>query len=161
VIDTELIDIVPRPETPPNVAAPPHDAIVTPSGLAYKVLRPGVSRIHPKMGDRVLVHYNGWTTDGHLFDSSVLTGKPVDQPVSSGVPGFTEGIQLMTAGAKYRFWMPPKLAFAGMPDKPQGMVVFDVELFTNSGEIMPKRGQVRTKTMGPKLPPGVPGGVHP
>lgn len=160
VIDTELLDIMPRPETPPDVEAPPADAIVTPSGLAYKVLREGQGKVRPKPGDRVLFHYNEWTTDGKLYDSSILVGKPVEQPVNGSMPGFSEGVQLMTSGAKYRFWIPPKLAFAGIPDKPQGMVVVEVELFNTTGEVMPKRGTVPRKGGGmPPLPP-LPPGVH-
>jgi len=160
IIDTELIDIIPRPETPPDVAAPPADATVTPSGLAYKVLVQGPGKKHPKPGDRVLVSYTGWTADGKLFDGCALRGEGnIELPVSGGIAGWTEGIQLMTDGTKMRFWMPPKLAYAGVADKPQGMVVFDVQLFLVSTDIMQKRGQ-RKAIMGtpppaPPLPPGV------
>jgi peptidylprolyl isomerase len=161
VLDTELLQIIPRPETPPDVAAPPKDAIVTPSGLAYKILHEGYGKTHPKPGDHVFVHYSGWTTDGKLFDSSVVKGAALDLPVAGGIAGWTEGIQLMTAGTKARFWMPPKLAYAGVPDKPQGMVVFDVELFTSSSDEMPKRGK-RKPGVGPAIPaaPPLPPGVH-
>jgi len=162
VTDTELLDILPRPETPADVAAPPADAITTPSGLAYKLISAGPGKVHPKPGDRVLVSYTGWTTDGRIFDGSVLRGQPtVELPVSGGIPGWVEGIQLMTDGTQMRFWMPPKLAYEGIKDKPQGMVVFDVHLFIVSSEIMPKRGQRKPGT-GPQPPvlPPLPPGVH-
>jgi len=164
VTDTELLEIYKRPATPPDVAAPPPDATVLPSGLAYKVLRQGPGTTHPKEGDRVLVSYTGWTADGKIFDSSAIRGNPaVDLPVSGGIPGWLEAIQLLTGGTKGRFWMPPKLAFEGDPTKPQSMMVFDIELFTVSSEIMPKRGQRRpvpgAPPQIPQLPP-LPPGVH-
>jgi len=164
VTDTELIEIIARPVTPPDVAAPPADAITTPSGLAYRILQQGRGKMHPKPGDRVLVSYTGWTADGKIFDSSAIRGNPaVDLPVSGGIPGWLEAIQLLTGGTKARFWMPPKLAFEGDPTKPQSMMVFDIELFTVSSEIMPKRGQRRpvpgTQPPIPQLPP-LPPGVH-
>ena len=161
IIDTELLAIIPRPETPPDVAAPPPNATVTPSGLAYKVITKGPGRKHPKPGDSVLVSYTGWTTDGKIFEGCALRGQQNEEiPVSGGIPGWTEAIQLMTDGTKMRFWMPPKLAYEGLPDKPQGMVVFDIQLFIVSSEIMQKRGQRKAPMKGtpppaPPLPPGV------
>ena len=62
------------PDVPKDVAAPPDDAQKTPSGLAYKVLRPGTGTEHPKVTDTITVHYAGWTTDGRPFDSSYGRG---------------------------------------------------------------------------------------
>jgi len=153
VIDTELMQIIPRPEAPSDVAAVPADAIRTPSGLAYKVLRPGAGTIHPKHGDRVLVSYSGWTTDGKLFDSSNFRSGAEELPADGGIKGWSEAVQSMTSGGKSRFWLPPNLAYEGMPEKPQGMIVFDIELHSISSEIGPKRSQ-RKFTPQP-LPPGV------
>src|SRR5207244_2492731 len=72
VVDLDLVGIVKQPQAPRDVAAPPADAIVTKSGLAYKVLQEGTSTIHPKRSSVVRVHYSGWTTDGKRFDSSIL-----------------------------------------------------------------------------------------
>jgi FKBP-type peptidyl-prolyl cis-trans isomerase len=113
---------------PPDVAAPPADAQVTASGLASKVLQAGSGSDHPLAVDKVKVHYTGWTTDGKMFDSSVVRGKPALFPLDRVIAGWTEGVQLMVEGEKRRFWIPEKLAYAGRPGKPQGMLVFDVEL---------------------------------
>jgi peptidylprolyl isomerase len=131
LIDTELVEIVDRPAAPADVAAPPADAIVTNSGLAYKVLRPGVGKMKPERGDTVVVHYSGWTTDGQMFDSSVERGEPTEFPVDGVIRGWIEGLQLMVEGEKTRFWIPGKLAYGNDRSKPkemQGMLVFDVEL---------------------------------
>lgn len=128
LFDTELLEIIPRPTTPPDVAAPPADASKLPSGLAYKVLRPGSGDRHPFRGSKVLVHYSGWTADGRLFDSSVLKGEPAEFQLDQVIRGWTEGMQLMHVGEKTRFWIPAKLAYANDRSKPQGMLVFDIEL---------------------------------
>ncbi|PYQ32156.1 MAG: hypothetical protein DMF56_01745 [Acidobacteria bacterium] len=128
--DTELLEIVPRPITPPDVAAPPADATTTASGLAYKVLRPGRGDKHPSRASKVAVHYSGWTTNGRMFDSSVLRGTPSEFPLDEVIKGWTEGLQLMTVGEKTRFWIPAKLAYPHDRTKPQGMLVFDIELIS-------------------------------
>lgn len=112
---------------PDDVAAPPADALLTDSGLASKVLRVGLGSVHPTPESSVTVHYTGWTTDGEVIDSSVGE-TPRTFPVGRVIPGWTEGLQLMVAGEKRRFWIPEQLAYAGMPDRPQGMLVFDIEL---------------------------------
>ncbi|HEX2123910.1 MAG TPA: FKBP-type peptidyl-prolyl cis-trans isomerase [Thermoanaerobaculia bacterium] len=127
VIDTELVEIVRRPATPADVAAPPEDAAKTPSGLAYKVLKAGEGQ-RPGRGDTVVVHYSGWTTDGKMFDSSVLRGQPAEFGLHDVIKGWTEGLQLMRVGETTRFWIPSKLAYDNARGKPQGMLVFDVEL---------------------------------
>jgi peptidylprolyl isomerase len=114
--------------TPPDVAAPPADAQVTASGLASKVLTSGTGDVHPGPTDRVKVHYTGWTTDGKMFDSSIQRGAPVFFELAKVIPGWTEGLQLMVEGETRRFWIPKKLAYRGAPDKPEGMLVFDIEL---------------------------------
>jgi peptidylprolyl isomerase len=128
VFDTELLEIIQRPTVPADVAAPPADATTTPSGLAYKVLKPGTGIIHPKSRSTVVVHYSGWTTDGRMFDSSVLRGEPTTFSLDQVIKGWTEGLQLMVAGEKTRFWIPAKLAYGNDKTMPQGMLVFDVEL---------------------------------
>jgi peptidylprolyl isomerase len=96
--------------------------------LAYKVLEPGDGAEHPVAEDTVVVHYTGWTTDGNQFDSSVSRGQPAQFPLRGVIAGWTEGLQLMVQGEKTRFWIPEALAYKGAPGKPQGMLVFDVEL---------------------------------
>lgn len=116
------------PDTPPDVAAPPEDAVCTDSGLCTKVLVAGTGQDHPKEWDNVTVHYSGWTTDGKLFDSSIVRGRPATFPLNRVIPGWTEGVQLMVVGEKRRFWIPSELAYNNRPGRPAGMLVFDVEL---------------------------------
>ncbi len=112
---------------PQDVAAPPSDAQVTATGLAYKVLQPAEGP-KPARSDTVKVHYTGWTTDGEMFDSSVARGEPSTFPLGGVIAGWTEGLQLMSVGAKHRMWIPEALAYKGAPGRPAGMLVFDVEL---------------------------------
>src|SRR3954447_8339154 len=128
IIDSELVGTLHPPATPTDLAAPPVDAIKTKSGLAYKVLKPGAGDKHPSRRSTVRVHYSGWTTDGNMFDSSVIRQQPAEFPLDGVIAGWTEGLQLMTPGEVVRFWIPAKLAYASDPSKPQGMLVFDIEL---------------------------------
>jgi len=113
---------------PSDVAAPPADAVVTPSGLATKVLTKGTGTKHPGATSQVKVHYTGWTTDGKMFDSSVARGEPITFGLNQVIAGWTEGVQLMVVGEKRRLWIPQNLAYKGQPGAPAGMLVFDVEL---------------------------------
>jgi FKBP-type peptidyl-prolyl cis-trans isomerase len=113
---------------PADVAAPPADAETTASGLSSRVLTPGTGTDHPAPGDTVRVHYTGWTVDGKMFDSSVARDRPAVLKLETVIPGWQEGLQLMVEGETRRFWIPANLAYAGKPDRPQGMLVFDVQL---------------------------------
>jgi len=136
VFDVELLGIEDQtkpPEPPPapaDVAAPPADAEKTASGLASKVLKPGTGTEHPTKSSTVTVHYSGWTTDGKMFDSSVVRGQPATFPLNRVIPGWTEGLQLMVVGEQRRLWIPEALAYKGTQGAPQGMLVFDVELLS-------------------------------
>jgi FKBP-type peptidyl-prolyl cis-trans isomerase len=115
---------------PPDVVAAPPEATKTASGLASKVLTPGVGKDHPTPTDKVKVNYTGWTTNGQMFDSSVTRGEPATFALNSVIPGWTEGMQLMVVGEKRRFWIPAALAYGSRPrpGAPAGDLVFDVEL---------------------------------
>lgn len=113
---------------PADVAAPPAEAETTASGLASRVLRPGTGTEHPSRTSKVTVHYSGWTTDGELFDSSVRRGSPSSFRLDQVIPGWTEALQLMVVGEQRRLWIPEALAYRGQEGRPQGMLVFDVEL---------------------------------
>lgn len=131
VFDVELLDITkPKPPVPApeDVAAPPADAKTTESGLAYKILKSVDGAKHPTAANTVKVHYTGWTTDGVMFDSSVMRGSPATFPLSRVIPGWTEGVQLIGVGEKARLWIPEALAYKGARGAPQGMLVFDVEV---------------------------------
>ena len=116
---------------PADVAAAPADAKSTASGLAYKVVQAGTGTAHPKATDTVKVHYTGWTTDGNMFDSSVVRGASISFPLNGVIAGWTEGVQLMVEGEKTRFWIPAAMAYGETPKRPgapAGMLVFDIEL---------------------------------
>jgi peptidylprolyl isomerase len=113
---------------PPDVAAAPADAIRTSTNLASKVITPGTGTRHPRPNSRVTVHYTGWTTGGETFDSSLSKGQPVTFGLDEVIDGWTEGVQMMVEGEKRRFWIPGRLAYDGVPGRPQGTLVFDIEL---------------------------------
>lgn len=113
---------------PPDVAAAPADATRTSTNLASKVMVAGKGTRHPRPNSTVTVHYTGWTTNGKMFDSSVARGEPSTFGLDHVIPGWTEGVQLMVEGEKRRFWIPAALAYDGVPGKPQGLLVFDIEL---------------------------------
>ncbi len=121
----QAADSIPAPA---DVAAIPPSATVTASGLATLVLKAGEGTDSPRPSDRVVVHYTGWTTDGKMFDSSVVRGKPQRLPVDQVIDGWEEGLQLMVVGEQRRMWIPEKLAYNGKEGRPKGMLVFDVEL---------------------------------
>ena len=133
---TKIIGVpkrAPMPKAPADVAAAPADAEVTASGLASKVLTPGDGKTKPTETSVVTVHYTGWTTDGKAFDSSVARGKPASFPLNKVIPGWTEGVQLMSVGEERRFWIPGNLAYGDTPKRrgaPAGTLVFDVELLS-------------------------------
>src|SRR5213594_1888177 len=125
---------------PPDVAAPPADAVKTPSSLATKVITRGTGKDHPAKDDLVTVDYSGWTTDGKMFDSSVARGAPSTFGVSRVIAGFSEGIQQMVPGETRRLWIPEALAYKGQEGRPKGMLVFDVMLIE-----MPNRAPADVK----------------
>lgn len=120
---------IPAPE---DVAKPPKDAKRTPSGLVSKVIKEGTGKVHPKATSSVTVNYTGWTTDGKMFDSSVVRGQPATFPLNQVIKGWTEGVQLMVVGEKRRFWIPADLAYGNNPPAgaPRGTLVFDIELIS-------------------------------
>ncbi len=103
-----------------------------PSGLQYKVIKEGVGE-HPKATDKVKVHYHGTLIDGTVFDSSVERGEPISFGLNQVIPGWTEGVQLMTPGSKYVFYIPSNLAYGDREAgkiPPGSTLIFEVELFS-------------------------------
>lgn len=107
---------------------------VTASGLQYVVMTEGTGE-KPTADSKVKVHYHGTTPSGEVFDSSVDRGTPIDFPLSGVIKGWTEGVQLMSVGSKYKFFIPQELAYgANAPQQGQGPIkpymplVFEVEL---------------------------------
>lgn len=105
---------------------------VTDSGLQYEVLTAG-SGASPTATETVEVHYHGTLIDGTVFDSSVERGQTIEFPLNRVIPGWTEGVQLMQEGAKYRFFIPWNLAYGAQGSAPKippyAALIFDVELF--------------------------------
>lgn len=105
--------------------------VVLPSGLQYTILREGTLR-KPKATDSVECHYEGRLIDGTVFDSSYKRGQTATFPLNGVIAGWTEGLQLMGEGAKFRFFIPYHLAYgergAGGSIPPYAALVFDVEL---------------------------------
>lgn len=130
VSDIELVGFEPSPKVPPpDVASVPEGATKLPSGLAFRILEAGIGARRPLETSRVTVHYTGWTTDGKMFDSSVLRGEPTSFQLGQVIDGWTEGVQLMVVGERRRFWIPEDLAYKD-GGGPSGMLVFDIELLT-------------------------------
>ena len=121
------------PKTEETPAAAPADGVkTTASGLKYEVMKSGTGTIHPKASDTVTVHYHGTLLDGTVFDSSVERGQPASFPLNQVIPGWTEGVQLMKQGDKFKFTIPANLAYgANSPSPlipPNSTLVFEVEL---------------------------------
>ncbi len=119
----------------PSAAAVPaanNEMKTTASGLKYQVLKQGTGTVSPKATDTVKVHYHGTLLNGTVFDSSVERGEPISFPLNRVIAGWTEGLQLMKVGDKFKFEIPPNLAYgdrspgAGIP--PNSTLVFEVEL---------------------------------
>ena len=108
------------------------DMTTTESGLKYKVLTKGTGTVHPKAKDTVTVHYHGTLLDGTVFDSSVQKNRPATFPLNGVIPGWTEGVQLMVVGDKFKFEIPSKLAYGATSPSPlipaNSTLVFEVEL---------------------------------
>ncbi|NOT11523.1 MAG: FKBP-type peptidyl-prolyl cis-trans isomerase [Methylococcaceae bacterium] len=103
----------------------------TASGLQYEILTAGTGVKSPSASDNVTVHYKGTTIDGKEFDSSYSRGEPATFPLNQVIPGWTEGVQLMKEGDKYRFYIPSELAYGEHgqgPIAPNATLIFDVEL---------------------------------
>lgn len=117
--------------------------VTTPSGLQYLVEKAGTGA-KPTATDRVKVHYTGRLLDGKVFDSSVERGQPAEFPVNGVIKGWTEALQLMPVGSKWKLFIPAELAYgdreAGPDIKPGSTLVFDVELLdvtkTNEPEVV-------------------------
>lgn len=120
--------------SPPPAAptSPKNEMKTTASGLKYEVLKHGAGTVSPKPTDTVNVHYHGTLLDGTVFDSSVQRGEPISFSLNGVIPGWTEGLQLMKVGDKFKFEIPPNLAYGPASPSPKippnSTLVFEVEL---------------------------------
>ncbi len=110
----------------------PSEMKATASGLKYQVLKQGTGTVSPKATDTVKVHYHGTLLNGTVFDSSVERGQPISFPLNGVIPGWTEGLQLMKVGDKFKFEIPANLAYGDQSPSPKipagSTLVFEVEL---------------------------------
>ncbi len=107
------------------------EVIETSSGLQYLIMTKGNDLEKPTATDTVLVHYHGTLIDGEVFDSSVQRDEPISFPLNRVIAGWTEGVQLMSVGDKFTFFIPPKLAYGDRSAGkigPQSTLIFEVEL---------------------------------
>ena len=106
--------------------------ITTASGLQYQILTAGKGGERPGPKDVVRVHYEGKLLSGKVFDSSIARGEPIEFPVDQVIPGWTEALQLMEIGSKFRLFIPSKLGYgahgAGSVIPPNATLIFEVEL---------------------------------
>ena len=110
------------------------DGIITlPSGLQYEVITRGAGE-KPQAHNTVTCHYHGTTIKGEVFDSSVKRGQPASFPLNAVIKGWTEGLQLMPTGSKWKFYIPPHLAYGnrGVSREigPNSTLIFEVELIS-------------------------------
>jgi len=105
--------------------------VTLPSGLQYEIIKAGTGP-KPKADDQVKCNYEGTTIDGTVFDSSIKRGQPATFPVNRVIPGWTEALQLMPVGSKWKLYIPAALAYgergAGKDIKPNSTLIFEVEL---------------------------------
>jgi len=134
--DVELRAILKSPPTPEDLTVPPADAVKTPSGLTYKILKNGAGSTHPSMSNKVLVHFSCWMVKqgplyGHLYESTVMAGHPVLITLATAVASWREALPQMVVGDKARLWVPSALAYGEAPANrfhPPGDLVYDIEL---------------------------------
>jgi len=115
-----------------STTSKPTEMKTTASGLKYLVMKQGTGTASPKATDTVKVHYHGTLLNGTVFDSSVQRNEPISFPLNGVIPGWTEGLQLMKVGDKFKFEIPPALAYGESSPAPtippNSTLVFEVEL---------------------------------
>ena len=139
--------------------------VTTASGLQYQVVKKGDGTAHPTQTDVALVNYIGKLRSGAVFDQSQ---RPTPMPVAGVVPGFSEGLKLMTKGSKYRFWIKPELGYGDSSPDPaklpnNSILVFDVELldFIPEQVLQQMQQQQMMQQQMQGGAPGAPGAVPP
>ncbi len=129
--DLELIRVLQAPPIPPDLTTPPRTAYRTPSGVSIQMLKPGLGAGHPAASSRVTLNYTGWSTDGKVFESTMMSEHPVTVQLGTALPGWREALPYMVLGEKARLWIPAGLAYGDHPSNPMlpaGRLVYDIEL---------------------------------
>jgi FKBP-type peptidyl-prolyl cis-trans isomerase len=132
--EVELLEVIKAPPVPANLKTPSNDAVKTSSGLAFQVLKNGTGTQHPSMTSQVTLHYSGWTNDGKLFETTVMSGHPAIFLVATMLPAWREVLPHMVVGEKVRLWVPASLAYGEKPVNnmnPAGDLVYDIELLAS------------------------------
>lgn len=129
----------------PELAAPPVDAIRTPSGLAYQVTHAGREGAHPGEKQFVRVHFTGWDATGKNFANTRTQGEALFLSMERIMPGMKECLGTMSIEEQRRLWIPENLAFAGVKGRPAGAVMMDLELL----EILPPPSQAPADVAAP------------
>jgi peptidylprolyl isomerase len=130
-MDLELVAIIAAPATPLDLASPPATARLLDSGVRVQTLQKGSGDLRPSPDSRLRLHVSGWTRDGRLFESTVMSGEPAVYVLANTLPGWREGLRQMVVGEKARFWIPAVLAYGSRPGRrgvPTGDLVYDIEL---------------------------------
>lgn len=129
--DVELVDLLKAPPVPTDLDVPSGSAVKTRSGLAFQILKNGAGTQHPSMTSQVTLQYSGWTSDGKLFESTVMGRHPAIFLVGTTLPAWREVLPQMVTGEKLRLWVPAALAYGEKPVNhmnPAGNLVYDIEL---------------------------------
>lgn len=147
VIEVTLLQFMSRPEVPKDVFKAPSGAELTPLGVSYRILAEGRGSRHPREGDQVRILYSGWTREGVMFDSSYDHGEAGTFKLGSQMPlGWNDAIYQMLIGERRRIWIPEELAYAGAEGRPEGLLIFDVELL----EILDEENPAEQPDLGPQ-----------
>lgn len=128
VFDVELLGIKPVPNAPGRVDRPIEGAERTGSGSFTKVLEAGTGEVHPDADSIALLHYNGWTSDGTMFDSTLTRGRPTAFPLDKILPAFADAVQLMVVGERRYIHIPADLAAGQWLGSPEGDLTFEATL---------------------------------
>ena len=128
VLDVELVVVRSIPNLPEGFDRPPEDAEPIASGSFSRRISEGTGEDKPGEDSVALLRWTGWTTDGRVFGSTELRGRPTAFPLDRVMAPFADAVRRMVEGEKRHIWIPGDLAAGQWPGAPQGMLIFEVEL---------------------------------
>jgi peptidylprolyl isomerase len=131
VYEVDVVDILPAPPIPPDVAAPPDTADATKKGTKFEIVRAGTGKDKPRPFDTVTFNYTGWDAQGRMFDTTEMKKRPAKVSPFRQSPAFEEILTSMVAGERRRFWIDAQTMEEGktpVPNMPQGQLCYEVEL---------------------------------